>query len=65
MQFPGFFGSSWRVFSSKLAPVDCNIDRKFDGELLENGIQFAPEMAPNGLRAIPEITLYERIKKNK
>ena len=29
--------------------------REIDGELLENVVKFVPEVAPNGLRAIPEI----------
>ena len=43
------------VFSSKLPPVDCKFDREIDGDLLENGVKFAQEMAPNGLRSISEI----------
>ena len=57
-KFPGMFINNFRggsgglgkVFSSKLAPVDCNTDRKIDRKLLEYGVKFPQKMAANGLR---------------
>ena len=53
--FRGFSVEVGEVFCSKLTPFDCRFDREIDGELLKNALKFAPKMAPNGLRAIPEI----------
>ena len=53
--FQGFSVEVGGVFCSKLTSVDCRFDREIDGELLKNALKFAPKMAPNGLRAIPEI----------
>ena len=51
----GFSVTLGEVFSSKLTPIDCRFDREIDGDLPENGVKFPQEMAPNGLRSIPEI----------
>ena len=53
--FQGFSVTLGEVFSSKLTPVDCRFDREIDRDLPENGVKFPQEMAPNGLRSIPEI----------
>ena len=53
--FQGFSVEVGEVFCSKLTPVDCRFDREIDGDLPENDVKFPQEMAPNGLRSIPEI----------
>ena len=54
-KFNNFSVPLGQVFCSKQSPISCANEREIDGELLEYRIIFAPEMAPNGLRAIPEI----------